>query len=97
MSSFDPEQPARHAQTVALDVLLASIYCLMTRYARRQDRNVSRAIAEHLLMLAAREDLDSTVLRCAGRRLAAQWNEHIAAESRSSLAQTLTDPRVKIH
>lgn len=60
-----------------LEVLMASIYYLMTRYVRLPDASVSQAIVEHLEMLEAHPNCDSEILRNAGKRLARQWNEHL--------------------
>ena len=81
-----------------LDVLLASIYYLMTRYARRPDRRVAQAIAEHLRMLEERGDCDSAVLRSAGRRLALQWTEHLDCGCAcSDVTVAVPCPHVKLH
>jgi len=64
----------------SLEVLLASIYYLMTRYARSPDPGVSRAIAGHLDKLASHAEGESEVLHKAGKRLAAQWREYLAGD-----------------
>ncbi len=61
----------------SLEVLMASLYYLMTRYARAPCPRVSRAITEHLERLSNHADCGSGILRTAGRRLALQWREHL--------------------
>lgn len=60
---------------VSLEVLMASIYYLMTRYAKSPDAKVSKGISDHLQMLNSHPDCDSKILQKAGRRLAIQWQE----------------------
>ena len=64
----------------SLEVLLASIYYLMTRYVRLPDPEVSKAIIEHLEMLERHPDCESEILANVGRRLALQWRNHVQAE-----------------
>lgn len=63
----------------ALEVLLASIYYLMTRHARLPDPKISEAIIQHLEMLEAHPDCESKILTEAGKRLALQWREYLQA------------------
>ena len=60
-----------------LDILLTSIYFLMTRYAKAPDNKVSEAISEHLQMLSNHPDCESDIIKKAGRRLSIQWQEQL--------------------
>ena len=59
------------------DVLIASIYYLMTRYAQAPNQHVSTAIGEHLKMLAEHPDCDSSILQNTGERLSIQWQGYL--------------------
>lgn len=76
-----PDETQQHAterQTPqSLELLMSSVYYLMTRYARRPAPCVAHAIVEHLRMIAGHPDCNSELMRNAGRRLAMQWSEHI--------------------
>lgn len=64
-----------------LEILLASLYYLMTRHARLPDARISRSIIEHFDMLATHPDCKSEILIKAGERLASQWTEHLLGEA----------------
>ncbi|MCG8379304.1 MAG: hypothetical protein MI865_07505 [Proteobacteria bacterium] len=62
---------------VSLEVLLASIYYLMTRYAKLPDKEISNAICYHLEMLSRHPDCDSEIIQKTGSRLAKQWRDQL--------------------
>ena len=76
MKQTDKTVVAKHLP--AVPVLLASIYYLMTRYARLPDEQIANAIAEHFEILGRHPDCDSEILKRAGERLSLQWREHLA-------------------
>ncbi|MEM7027334.1 MAG: hypothetical protein AAF410_03800 [Pseudomonadota bacterium] len=63
-----------------MEVLMATIYYLMTRYARQPDRQISDAIATHLQLLSQHPECDSDILQKAGNRLSAQWKDEIKGQ-----------------
>ncbi len=73
-----------------LDVLLASIIYLMTRYARKPSVELARAINEHLQLLEQHPDCKSDVLHKAGARLKRQWASLLASSSSKSANHTTT-------
>lgn len=62
---------------LSLELLLASIYYLMTRYAKAPDAKISSAISDHLVMLSSHPNCNSEILQKVGSRLAIQWREHL--------------------
>lgn len=64
----------------ALEVLLTSIFYLMTRHSLRPEQEVAQAISKHLEMLARHPECDSDSLKEIGRRLASQWREQLQIE-----------------
>lgn len=72
----EPQRP----EMQPMELLLSSVYYLMTRYARRPAPCVAQAIIEHLQMIAGHPECQSELVRNAGRRLALQWREHILVQ-----------------
>ncbi len=56
-----------------LDILLASLCYLMSRYALTGDQALAQAVSPHLAMLLRHPDCESAVLSDAGRCLTGQW------------------------
>ena len=82
------------------DLLIASIYYLMTRYAQSPDTNVSNAICEHLKMLAEHPDCHSAILQNAGESLSMQWQrylDHNVQEQNKSVRTFSVNPRDCMH
>ena len=65
---------------ISLEVLLISIYYLMTRYAIKADARVAEAIAQHFEMLASHQDCDTHIMKRAGERLSSQWRNVLVGE-----------------
>lgn len=74
-----------------LEVLMASIYYLMTRHAIRPDASIASAIADHLDMLARHRDCDSHLWRRAGERLSAQWQHCVKAAATAKQFQVYAE------
>ena len=71
----------------SLEVLMASIFYLMTRHAIRPDTSIANAIVDHLDMLARHTDCDSHVWRRAGERLSSQWQYCVKAAASAKTYQ----------
>ncbi|MGH8655850.1 MAG: hypothetical protein ACREYE_28365 [Gammaproteobacteria bacterium] len=56
-----------------LDVLLAALCYLMSRYAANRCPALAEAVARHFMMLARHPDCRSEVLANMGQRLARYW------------------------
>lgn len=75
------------------ELVLASILFLMTRYARRSDILVGRAIEEHLDLLTIHTDQDSAFMINTCDRLKKQWQDiHKIIAGSSSLTPTAHYP-----
>lgn len=91
---------AQRPEPLSMELLLSSVYYLMTRYARRPAPCVARAIIEHLQLIAGHPECQSELVRNAGRRLALQWREHILVQHVAPPGGTGTPPGrrpVKLH
>ncbi len=91
------DKPDNHLPS--LEVLMASIYYLMTRYARLPDTKLSQAISDHFEMLSNHPNCDSEILKKAGYRLASQWKEYLQDEDTNLSADSLfiTQSQPKVH
>lgn len=70
------------------EILLASLFFLMTRYARQPDDMVLRGIHDHLQRLARHAEGDSAFLSRTCERLLDQWLDITAQNTGNDLHQS---------
>ena len=77
----------------SFDVLLASLYYLMTRHAREPSLTIAKSIAENFELISRHQHCDSDVLKRVGRRLSRHWAHIICQECQSRSKTQLEDQK----
>lgn len=74
MSSVVDKKPAPSAETPSLDVLVATLLYLMTRFSQTGDAGLREAVIQHLALLRAHPlARDSRPIRNTTEQLAREW------------------------
>ena len=58
----------------ALDVVIATLCYLMSRYASAPSLSIAKAVSQHFRLLHDHPDCDSSILQDVGQRMSLQWD-----------------------